>query len=134
MFNQLKMMRMKKIFAFGLILLVLAFVQAMVLKTAPIDDDVGICYVDNMDMIHTDIAIDNTNPVCFSDYEVYMFADAGPPLCRNMETTYPENINQYQNLYNTFETRQYEPVYIEGLSCLNIGDRYSPDRILSRHS
>lgn len=47
---------MKKIFAFGLVALLLAAIQFVAPRIAPVDQDVGICYVLPMDQVHQDMS------------------------------------------------------------------------------
>jgi len=63
-------MRMKKLFALGLMLLIFALAQSWVpTKSVPIDDDVGICFVDNMDQATVDMVFVADNQViCHPDY------------------------------------------------------------------
>jgi len=64
-------MRMKKLFAFGLMLLVFALAQSWVpTKSVPIDDDVGVCFIDNMDQATVDMVFIADNQfICHPDYE-----------------------------------------------------------------
>lgn len=125
---------MKKIFAFGLILLLFAGIQSMVPKTAPVDNDVGMSYVLTADDVQPmNITFDNSSPLYFSDYHVMYYADVGTPLCMiNVPGTRQEYL--WQNNESTLFGTNAKSVKAEGLLCTDTGDLHSQGRVTSRHS
>ena len=127
-------MRMKKIFALGLICLLFAMVQFVAPMTAPIDDDVGTCYFMSADQIQPDmnIATINSGPLYFSDYAIPVWMDVGYSACIYNSTSISEVLWQKnESNYKKENAMNHRAIKIEGLLRLDIGEKQLQGRSTS---
>lgn len=119
-----KQMRMKKIFALGLSLLLFAMAQSWAsAKAALVDDDVNICYVINADQIQVNYIAVNNSPMYLYDYTVLVFPDVGSYLSMYIPKTNREILWQRsETLYNKRINATGNQIMKEGLLRLDIGE------------
>jgi hypothetical protein len=134
-----KKMRMKKIFALGLIFVLFALIQSWVpAKTTPVDQDVGICYVAPMDQVAdelSNIADNNT---------IYLPDSRSSPLSVEKDSYIitPSSFSfdvlcLYESHYGTPAnkmTNQKPSNNVIRGHRLDIGELFSQNRVMSRHT
>ena len=124
---------MKKFLILGLITIVLAFVQSMQLNVAPVDNDVGITYVLNAEIVQPDFVYTDNFSLQYSPaYICPVEADVGLQASNIYTFTESQGELWQRQLSTSFETNAIS-VKTEGLSRLEIGEQHSQDRVSSRH-
>lgn len=140
MFNQLKMMRMKKLWIFGLIAFVFTLALSMQSRVAPVDNDVGYAYVLSTDQIQSDMNIVTPSvqsPLYISGYTIPVCPDVGSSLglVNPLNENVPEILWQInQSTIGRTNATQKKAIKVEGLLRLDIGEQYSQGRAMSRHT